>query len=423
MLCMILVPSPQLLLNGNKVMRFLVVFIFLVTIKVADAHLIVSNNYMFKETSHLINDSFCRLNDSFQKIQFRGREFFVPRHKKSFKIAVLLPFHTDFSNTPVDKKRANVMLEYYQGLKMAINRIDSLDSKFIISLHDTDNDTNQLKSILASTNMKGVDLIIGPTSKRQVEIAGKYCKKNKVALFLPITNLISSDYNPYVFNLNPSEAMKAQEFLDYYKNHHQDKRLVIIRDKGYYDRTFGKALVTACKQQQIPILVVPYSTKTEWSKTLHGKSVVIHTTQDKIKLNYSVTGLQAHRDSIILVGSDKLLEFNDVDYNHWEKLNITFLSANKSQVANSNSIQMKTAYRLNYRDDPSWFSYMGYDHLLFACEILDAFGTYFPIFIEGKEITYSNTNFSMKKTQSTFQNQYLGIFRLANGQLIIENIK
>jgi hypothetical protein len=133
--------------------------------------------------------------------------------------------------------------------------------------------------------------------------------------------------------------------------------------------------------------------------------------------------LQAHRDSIILVGSDKLLEFNDVDYNHWEKLNITFLSANKSQVANSNSIQMKTAYRLNYRDDPSWFSYMGYDHLLFACEILDAFGTYFPIFIEGKEITYSNTNFSMKKTQSTFQNQYLGIFRLANGQLIIENIK
>ena len=118
-----------------------------------------------------------------------------------------------------------------------------------------------------------------------------------------------------------------------------------------------------------------------------------------------------------------MLDFNDVNHTQWEKLNITFVTENKSQVANPYSNQMKVAYRMDYRDDPSWFSYMGYDHLLFACEILDAFGNYFPLFIEDKEITYSNTNFSMKRTDSTFQNQYLGIFKLVDGQLTIENIK
>jgi len=422
-LCMILVPNPQLPLSGSKVMRLFVLLVFLMTLKVAGAHFIVSDIYLSGHATHVIDDSFFRSNDSLHKIQFRGREFLVPPHKKSFKITVLLPFHTDFSNSPVDKKRANVMLEYYQGMKMAIKCIDSLDSKFVISFHDTDNDTNQLKSILASTDVKRADIIIGPTSKRQVEIASNFCKKNRTPLFLPITNSVGSEHNPYIFDLNPPDALKAREFLAYYKNHQRNKRLVIVRDKGYFDRTFGKALVAECKQQQIPIKIVPYSTNTEWSKTLKGNSLVIHTTQDKIKLNYTVTGLQAYRDSIILVGSDKLLDFNDVDYNQWEKLNITFLSENKSQVANPYSNQMKVAYRMDYRDDPSWFSYMGYDHLLFACEILDAFGNYFPLFIEDKEITYSNTNFSMKRTDSTFQNQYLGIFKLVDGQLTIENIK
>ena len=422
---MILVLSPLQLLSGSKFIRLLILSILISYNTYANST--ISQYFPINKgrisLNAINNESKTENYDSLYEITFGGKKILVPPHKKSFKIAVLLPFHTDAINSTIDKKRANVMLEYYQGIKTAIKQIDSLESKFIISFHDTDNDTNQLKSILASKDIKEADLIIGPTSKRQVEIASIYCKKNRTPLFLPITNSISSDHNPYVFDLNPSNTLKAREFLTYFKSHHSDKSLVIIRDKGYFDRTFGKALVAECKQQQISIKIVPYSTNTDWSKTLNGNSLVIHTTQDKIKLNYTVTGLQAYRDNIILVGSDKLLDFNDVDYNQWEKLNITFLSENKSQVANPRSNQMKVAYRMDYRDDPSWFSYMGYDHFLFACEILDAFGNYFPLFIENKEITYSNTNFSMKRTESTFKNQYLVIFRLVNGQLTIENIK
>jgi hypothetical protein len=217
--------------------------------------------------------------------------------------------------------------------------------------------------------------------------------------------------------------MKAEVFLTYYKNHHKAKRLIIIRDKGFYDRTFGAALIRKCEQQKIPVKVVPYSTQINWLDIIKGESLVIHTTEDKIKLNYTVTSLQAHQENITLVGSDKLLEFNDVDYNQWEKLNITFLSENKSQIPNPRSNLMKINYRSDYRDDPSLFSYMGYDHLLFACEILNAFGNYFPLFIEGNEISYANMNFCMRRTPSNLQNKYLGIFRLVDGQLMVEEIK
>ena len=420
---MILVPNPLQPLSGSKFKR-LFILSFLISYNTY-AGRNVSKHLTFKKglsSNILTKENKTENQDSLYEITFRGKKMLVPPYKKFFKIAVLLPFHTDAINSPIDKKRSNVMLEYYQGIKTAIKQMDSLDSKFVISFHDTDNDTNQLKRILASSEMKSVDIIIGPTNRSQVRIASSYCKSNKIPLFLPITNSIDSSYNPYVFNLNPSEDMKAEVFLTYYKNHHKDKNIVIIRDKGYYDRTFGNALINRCKQQQISVKIVPYSTKIDWTSILDGNSIVIHTTQDKIKLNYTVTSLQAHHENVILVGSDKLLEFNDVDYNQWEKLNITFLSEHKSQLPNMHSIQMKAAYRLDYRDDPSLFSYMGYDHLLFASELLDAFGTYFPIFIEGKEITYANMNFCMNRRESNFQNKYLGIFRLVDGQLMVENI-
>lgn len=421
---MILVPNPLQLLSGSRFTR-LFILSFLISYN-SYANLTKSKCFSLDKglSSNILTiENKTENQDSLYEITFRGKKFLVPPHKKSFKIAVLLPFHTDAVNSPIDKKRANVMLEYYQGIKTAIKQIDSLDSKFIISFYDTDNDTNQLKKILASSEMKSVDIIIGPTNRNQVQIASSYCKSNKIPLLLPITNWIDSDFNPYVFNLNPSEVKKAEVFLTYYKNHHKDKKLVIIRDNGYYDRTFGNALINTCKQQQTSVKIVPYSTKIDWSSIIDGNSIVIHTTQDKIKLNYTVTSLQAHHKNVILVGSDKLLEFNDIDYNQWEKLNILFLSEHKSQVPNMRSNQMKVAYRLDYRDDPSWFSYMGYDHVLFACEVLDAFGTYFPLFIEGKEITYANMDFSMNRTESNFQNKYLGIFRLVDGQLMVENIK
>lgn len=427
---MILVLNPLQLLSGSKVVRlFLLTFLIsCCTYAIASKSNSNSGYYKSKQIRSLakiLNQEHIQtgIKDSLHEITFRGKKFLAPNHKKSFKIAVILPFHSDAQNSPIDKKRANVMLEYYQGIKVATKQIDSLDSKFILSFYDTDNDTNQLKKILASSKMNDVDIIIGPTNQNQVKIASRYCKSNKIPLFLPITNLINNEYNPYVYNLNPSEFMKAEVFLTYYKNHHKAKRLIIIRDKGFYDRTFGAALIRKCEQQKIPVKVVPYSTQINWLDIIKGESLVIHTTEDKIKLNYTVTSLQAHQENITLVGSDKLLEFNDVDYNQWEKLNITFLSENKSQIPNPRSNLMKINYRSDYRDDPSLFSYMGYDHVLFACEILNAFGNYFPLFIQGNEISYANMNFCMRRTPSNLQNKYLGIFRLVDGQLMVEEIK
>ena len=121
---MILVLNPLQLLSGSKVVRlFLLTFLIsCCTYAIASTSNSNSGYYKSKQIRSLtkvLNQEYIQtgIKDSLHEITFRGRKFLASNHKKSFKIAVILPFHSDAQNSPIDKKRANVMLEYYQGIK------------------------------------------------------------------------------------------------------------------------------------------------------------------------------------------------------------------------------------------------------------------------------------------------------------------
>ncbi len=431
---MILVPNRRQPLNGNKFLAYLVLPLLLIscgafkkssTIEWSKDDEIVVVNPSNEKTKTPTTDTKYEKDDQTEKrgyssVWFKGERYKVPVQDKSFDIAVLLPFHSDASNSPRDKRRADLMLEYYQGMKVAAEEAEKLGSKFTIHFYDTDNDTAKLVRILKKPELTKMDLIIGPTDDAQVKIAAYFARKRKIPLFSPITSMSSAwSNNPYVFNLNPSNQMQAKEFLEYYKKNHKGEKLIIVRDGKYYDKNFGSALIEECAAQKIEIKTVNFNRNMEWESYLgEDKVVVVHTSLDKTSVNFSVTSLLSKAPNVTLVGADKWLEFSSVDYNQWERLNVTFIGTNKAQIANDKSNQMVSTYRLWYHDDPSWYTYMGFDHLLFACEVLDAFGEYFPLFIEGKDLAYTNTNIKLNKEGNCFQNQYITILQLRDSKLI-----
>lgn len=357
---------------------------------------------------------------TYATVTFRGESFRVPEHNGDFHIAVLLPFHSDGINSDIDKRRGAVMLEYYQGMKLAIEEAKLLGSKFTIHVYDTDNDTNELRKILRKPELDNADLIIGPTDEDQVRIAAYFAKTREIPMFSPLTTLdrMWSD-NPFVYTLNPTDEIKAQEFLKYYTANHPKEKLLIVRDGKRFDRSFGAALVAECEKQKIPFSKVALTQWMKWKDHLGTeKTVVVATCEEKTSVTDVVAGLLYNARNITLVGSDKWLKFNNVDYTQWAKLKATFLSTNKAEVPNEKAKELMNNYRLAYNDDPSFYSYMGYDQLLFGCEILDAFGGYFPLFITEKKITYTNMDMQMEKGATSVNNRFIQMYRLEDFQLI-----
>lgn len=429
---MILAPNPQQPLSGSN--RIAILFLPLLffscgafkkvpetlpnTIPNSDTVLVVNDPVMNDTSSHVpITDE---VEEAYQTVYFRGFEFKVPLHSSDFNIALILPFHTGLK-TAQEERRASYMLEYYQGVNVALKALEDLNSKYKIHVYDSENDTLVLKRILRKAEMKKMDLIIGPTDEVQVRIAAYFAQKNEIPLFSPVTVIDKSwSSNPYLFNMMPSDEIKAKEFIEFYKAKHPKKKLVIVRDASYFDKGFGQAVVNLLNAQTaIHYEVVKFNKSTNWGAYIKdGEYIVLHTTEDKNNMNATVTSLMKYKDKVSLFGSEKWLDFSSVDYSFWNQLNVHFIASDLAEQGTAQSIQMKRAYRNMYNGDPSSFAYMGYDQMLFASELLNAFGKYFTLFIQDKTFEYSNTRFTMTNHNNCYQNKFIEILNFKDSKLI-----
>lgn len=428
---MILAPNHRQPLNGSKKIAVFLLPILLFScgafMKVPEA---VGLPLPEKDTVLVVNDP--EVEDTtaidpetggenmvYETVYFKGFQFRVPIHSSNFNIALILPFHLGMK-TSQEEMRSNYMLEYYQGVNVALKTIEDLGSNYKVHVFDSENDTLVLKRLLRRSEMKKMDLIIGPTDDDQVRIAAYFAQKNKIPLFSPVTVIDRSwSTNPYLFNLNPSDEMQAEEFIQFFKAKHPKKKLIIVRDAGYFDKTFGKALVSKLNaQSSLHYEVLNFNKNTNWSAYIKdGDYVVVHTTTDRNNMNATVTSLMKYKEKVTLIGSDRWLDFSSVDYSFWNQLNVHFISSDLAEQGTPQAVEMKRKFRSMYNGDPGRFAYMGYDQMLFATELLNAFGEYFPMFVQDKTFEYSNTRFTLTSFNNCYQNKFLEILEFKDSKL------
>ncbi len=354
----------------------------------------------------------------YHQVFFQGYEFQVQAHKQEFSIAVILPFHKGYKS-PQEKMRAELMLEYYQGILVALDELAGSGIRYTLKVYDSQNDSLVVKRILRKSELKKVDLIIGPTDQSQVLITAKFAKEHQIPLFSPITVIDDlSISNPYLFNLSPSNKVKAEEFVEYFKLNHYGKKLILVRDGGRFDRGFGSALIKALEGSGINSQVVSYGRDQSWNGLLNASShVIVHLSEDKSKVNTSVTAMMGTKKEIFLYGSDRWLDFSSVDFSFWNQLNVHFITDDLAETGNARSLEMRRSFRTKYNGDPSNFSYAGYDQMLFAGQLLHAFGEYFPTFVTGHTFEYSNSRFKLEEINNCYHNRYLHIIAFKNNKL------
>ena len=216
-----------------------------------------------------------------------------------------------------------------------------------------------------------------------------------------------------MYNLSPSPRSQAQEFIRYYKQTHNNKRLIVLRDGKRFDKGFGAALVKELEESDITYTAKPFSRYFDWNDVIeNGDFVVLNTAQGKTDMTFTVNSLLKYKERVTLIGPDNWLDFSSVDFKYWQDLNMRFLTTFMAEVKNDESEAFNTLYRTAYKGNPSMYAYLGYDHFLFSCQVLDAFGKYFPLFLENKRVTYSNTSFYWIKQDFYYQNQHLKVLKM-----------
>lgn len=188
------------------------------------------------ERQDVINEVFTKLKSS--------------KKKNVLNIAVMLPFMLKQGND----KNAPLYIEYYEGFLLAVDSMKKQGVSMNVYAYDTENSEGQINSILANKDMKNMDLIIGPTTDRQIKIVSDFALENKINM-INMFSLKNEEvlHNARIFQTNVPHpylyAETAHEFCDRFKN----RSVIFVSDDNKSSKKeFIDVLQSDLRRQSIP---------------------------------------------------------------------------------------------------------------------------------------------------------------------------
>lgn len=166
-----------------------------------------------------------------------------PVRTNVIKVGVMLPIH-------LDNSEGERMVEYYQGLRLALDSLTKKNINVELSTWNLAKDSSVVK-VISDPRAYALDLIIGPLYSAQLPQLSQFCKTNGIRLFVPFSIEGGDlDYNPQVMQvyqtpaqLNERTVKACIERIQFYK-----AQPVIIDCNNPGD---GKVAFTSALRQQL----------------------------------------------------------------------------------------------------------------------------------------------------------------------------
>ena len=428
---MISVPNLLQPLSGNK--SFLIIIFFVLSscgllkgtnVPIEDKEIASTNKenkkevaIKKKETPEIINKTQPK---ETKTVWFQGEKYEVELAKdKEFKIALLLPFNVDKTNTS-DVKLGDIMFDYYHGWIQAFNELEKYGFNAKIYVYDTQNDSAILAKILSNNVLKQMDVIVGPITDKQMKMVAAFGEINRIIVFSPFTPLDKLTANgQHFYNFGVDHKSKAIQIANYIKKAHKNDKILIVRDGKKYDKEFVPYLMDELTNKNIAYTIVNFSNINNWNALLNAENHLIYIpTAEKNVVSVSLGNIFSTKKKVEVLGEYKWVEFVNNDYKFWSTLNVHLLASTYIDYNDTLSFEFRDNYRLAYKIDPTEYAYTGYSQGRLLGEALSAFGVHFTEFINKRNLVYNGTCFEFDKHDGLNKNKHLWVLKFENGRLM-----
>jgi len=139
--------------------------------------------------------------------------------------ALMLPFSLNDSSTTLQKQ----MVEFYQGMLLALDRLKTEGVSVNLKLFDTEGEDKSVTPMLESGSMDDVDIIFGPRWTSQITETARWAQAHQVPLVLTMNSEADDVYNnPYVFQLNTPKSYFNQEIYNHFLEQFPNPNVILL---------------------------------------------------------------------------------------------------------------------------------------------------------------------------------------------------
>ncbi|HYG03808.1 MAG TPA: hypothetical protein VD927_15270 [Chryseosolibacter sp.] len=400
-----------------------------------------------RELSKNISDDAERvqLEDLIAKFQLNRSEYFAvaPKtfHKDKYSVSVLMPFMMSTLDPSPGRKRNQIILDFYEGMKLAVDTLNGMGIDLSLRAYDTERNPEKLKMILGTEELRNTDLIVGPFFQEEITVVQDFSLNEKVNMVHPFTN--NSDVlgnNPHAFLFQPAAETLGKESAAYLDSKILRKNSMVFYGTGKKDSAMAASFImeadtnglnvvhaqeTALKD--LPKILEILATPTEFDEfdypsefTLKKDSLgsIYVAADDALIYAKVISAVESRADSILVIGSESWLDDPALDPEKYQNLGVVLTAPNFTGLDNPAYRDFFHKFIRRYGRTPNTFAKIGFELMMFFGQQLEKHGVFFQegLTTSGIQPGYLYQGFDYRFGRD---NQLIPFVTFKNGQLIL----
>ncbi len=288
-------------------------------------------------------------------------------------ISVFIPFQLNQFNLKTVTKaqigKADMALDFYQGLMLGIDSAANEGLNFKVNVFDSRDDNSQLAALTKREAVKSSNLMIGPIFPDGVKYMSQFSEANKMPMVSPLAASKPTEFNnPYLISVVNNIEQHGVRLADYIaKQYKADQSIVVlINTKKSSDEQFAAPIRKQFAQKHPSFVVQEFtSTFIFETKMVKGKKyAVILCSDDAPFVSPSLTKLYRLKN----VAGYPIQLFG---HPNWAKQTYSIDQLQNLQTVLSSSyyidykskpvVDFIKAYRAKYEFEPTEYAFKGFD--------------------------------------------------------------
>lgn len=374
------------------------------------------------------------------------RADFIPEapktfHKDRYAVAVLFPFMLEDLDAKPGKKRNQIVLDFYEGIKLAVDSLNEKGPEIRLRAYDTDKGVDHLRQLLQTEELRNTDLVIGPLYPEENKIVQEFSLNNQVNVVNPFSNNTDlTGTNPYAYLFQPSSETIGKKAAEYLAAHAKKNLCMVIYGSSKKDSVLAANFAQKASELGVQIvaskrvfkdetadIITVLATPTEFDEfkypsefTLRKDSIgsIFVATDDALIYTKVISAIETRGDSILVIGSENWIDDTAVSFEKYQNLGVVFSAPNFVSPANPRRRAFIRKYIDRYSRVPSNLSVLGYEMMLFFGDQLKTNGVYFQDGLNNAESLPGHL-FQGFKYQYSRDNQVVPFVKFKDGAITL----
>ncbi len=303
------------------------------------------------------------------------------------EIALLIPFNAlnaELFSEHQDPK-LNRFIQYYAGVRMAMDKIDSIGMPVKVRSFDADASAVTLTKLISKEEIKNADVIIGPYEKKDLETLASFGLKNEIMVVSPWLPAFTMDStNPFLIQLYPGLSTHAEAITEFIRDKMRDKKVYVVTRDSPIERNRAQ-MFTKIEGFEVEELVIKDSSPEMLNTDLHtlmsdekGTIFILpyFLKSEETFVNAFMRKLHADKDTreAIVFGLPQWVGYTNLNANYMESLSLHLSISTFLDIASPDYHSFKAGFYQKFHTIPDLNAFLGYDLMMWLAKSLTDHG-------------------------------------------------